>query len=105
MSDSSSRGTVGAASDATDGASAASGPARPAPSPAAPPSPFPARGKAFLGVQTATGPFAFTPVDAFSSATGYRPPVLQFTQGWEHDTFNAANLNRIAEHGMLPIVA
>ena len=79
--------------------------AAPSASLAPPPTVFPPDGRVFLGVQTATGPFDFTPVDTFSAATGYRPPVLQFTQGWADDQFNADSFNRIAARGMMPILA
>jgi beta-mannanase len=79
--------------------------ASPALTPSTPPAEFPASGTVFLGLQTSIGPFDFAPVDTFASATGYRPPVLQFTQGWAHDAFNADNFNRVAERGMLPIVS
>lgn len=97
-------GSGGTGGTSTRGAVPPAG-SRPSASPSVPPTPFPASGKVFLGIQTATGPFDFTPVDAFSSATGYRPPVLQFTQGWAEDAFNADNFNKIAARGMMPIVA
>jgi hypothetical protein len=78
---------------------------QPSASPSKPPAAFPARGTVFLGVQTSTGPYDFAPLDAFADATGYRPPVMQFTQGWADDNFHAENFDRVAAKGMLPIVA
>src|SRR5262245_8972137 len=60
----------------------ASVPAEPSPSPSPSPVPFPPAGKVFLGVQTNLGPYDFGAVDAFAEATGHRPSVLQFSQGW-----------------------
>jgi len=69
------------------------------------PVPFPADGKVFLGVQTNLGPYDFTAVDAFAAATRHRPSVLQFTQGWATDDFDASRFDSIAQRGMLPVLA
>jgi hypothetical protein len=74
-------------------------------SPSAAPAPFPPRGKVFLGVQTNLGPYDFSAVDAFSKATDHQPSVLQFSQGWAEDQFDAGRLTSIADRGMLPIVS
>jgi hypothetical protein len=66
---------------------------------------FPPVGKVFLGVQTDTGPYDLAPVTAFASAVNYRPPVLQFTQGWAHDRFDASLFDRVVAEGMPPILA
>lgn len=80
-------------------------PVEASPSPAAPPVPYPPDGKVFLGLQTNLGPYDFGAVDAFSSATGYKAAVLQFSQGWAEDQFDAGRISSIAERGMLPIVS
>jgi hypothetical protein len=82
-----------------------SGGAAPSASPSAPPVPFPPAGKVFLGVQTNLGPYDFAAVDAFAGATGHHPSVLQFSQGWAEDQFDAGRLTSIADRGMLPIVS
>jgi mannan endo-1,4-beta-mannosidase len=69
------------------------------------PTPFPPTGKTFLGAQTTLGPYDFTAVDAFTAATQHRPAVLQFTQGWAEDKFDAGRLDAIVAKGMLPIVS
>jgi Glycosyl hydrolase family 26 len=69
------------------------------------PKPFPPSGKVFLGVQTNLGPYDFTPVDAFTTAINHQPAVLQFTQGWAEDKFDAERLDTIVAKGMLPIVS
>ena len=76
-----------------------------APSPSAPPVPFPPDGKVFLGLQTNLGPYDFAAVDAFAGATRRHPSVLQFSQGWAADRFDAGVLDAIAGKGMLPIVS
>jgi mannan endo-1,4-beta-mannosidase len=81
---------------------AAGAPARPT---RVPPTPFPAPGKVFLGVQTNLGPWDFSAVDAFSAATHYSPPVLQYSVGWAHDAFDAGRLRAIVDRGMLAIIA
>jgi hypothetical protein len=69
------------------------------------PKPFPPAGKVFLGVQTTLGPYDFTAVNAFAAATSHRPSVLQFTQGWAEDKFDAGRLDAIAAKGMMPIIS
>jgi mannan endo-1,4-beta-mannosidase len=86
-------------------ASSASANSPPAPSPTAAPVPFPPQGKVFLGLQTNLGPYDFGAVDAFSNATHYHPAVLQFSQGWAKDQFDAGRFSSIAARGMLPIVS
>jgi len=44
-------------------------------------------------------------VDAFTAATRYQPSVLQFSQGWAHDEFDAARVDAVARRGMLPVVS
>ncbi|HEX6869971.1 MAG TPA: glycosyl hydrolase [Micromonosporaceae bacterium] len=83
----------------------ASGSATPAVSPSARPVPFPPAGKVFLGVQTNLGPYDFAAVDAFTAATRHQPSVLQFSQGWAEDQFDAARFTAIAARGMLPVVS
>lgn len=83
----------------------ASSPPSASPAPPPPPSVFPPSGTVFLGIQTNGGPYDFSPLDAFTAGTGYRPSVMQFTQGWAADTFHAENFDRIAARGMLPIVS
>lgn len=73
--------------------------------PSAAPVPFPPAGRVFLGVQTNLGPYDFGAVDAFAGATGHRPSVLQFSQGWAEDQFDAGRLTSIADRGMLPIIS
>ncbi|NUT31984.1 MAG: beta-mannanase [Hamadaea sp.] len=73
------------------------------PSPA--PAPFPPPGKVFLGLQTNLGPHDLSSVDAFAAATGTRPSVLQFSQGWAADRFDASAFDRIVAAGMLPILS
>lgn len=74
-------------------------------SPSTPPSPFPPSGKVFLGVQTSKGPYDFAELDAFASATGHQPAVLQFSQSWAHNQFDRAVFDRIADRRMLPILS
>ncbi|MFC0008091.1 glycoside hydrolase family 26 protein [Micromonospora siamensis] len=70
-----------------------------------PPTPFPPKGKVFLGIQTEHGPYDFTPLSAYTEATGHRPAAFQFAQGWAHNPFDRAVFDRVAERNMLPIVA
>lgn len=69
------------------------------------PIPFPPAGKVFIGVQTNLGPYDFSAVDAFAGAVGYRPAVLQFSQGWATDAFDRSRFDEIAARGMLPVLA
>jgi beta-mannanase len=69
------------------------------------PRPYPPTGKVFLGVETNLGPYDFTAVNAFVTATGRRPATLQFTQGWAQDRFDAGRLDAIVAKHMLPIIA
>jgi mannan endo-1,4-beta-mannosidase len=78
---------------------------RATPSASAPPEVFPAPGKVFIGLETESGPYDLAPVTAFSSATRYRPAVLQFSQGWAYDRFDAGLFDRVVAEGMLPVVA
>jgi hypothetical protein len=78
-----------------------SGTAGPAPEP----TPFPPAGKVFLGVQTNLGPYDFAAVEAFAGATGYRPRVLQYSQGWAADGFDPKPLDDLVARGMLPIIS
>jgi mannan endo-1,4-beta-mannosidase len=104
-------GTHGSLPPRSDGRPGASGPATPptaaraTPDPSSSPLVFPAAGKVFIGLQTQTGPYDMAPVAAFASATRYRPAVLQFTQGWAHDRFDASLLDRVVTDDMLPILA
>lgn len=83
----------------------AGGATAPTASPAPSPVPFPPPGRVFLGVQTNLGPYDFAAVDAFTAATRHAPSVLQFSQGWAEDQFDARRLTSIAERGMLPVVS
>jgi len=83
----------------------ADGTSRPSSSPPAPPVPFPPTGKVFLGLQTNLGPYDFSAVDAFAAATRRRPSVLQFSQGWAADRFDAGLLDATADRNMLPIIS
>lgn len=67
--------------------------------------PFPAPGRVFLGVQTNLGPYDLSAVDAFATATGHRPSVLQFSQGWAADRFDRGLFDKTAAAGMLPILS
>jgi beta-mannanase len=69
------------------------------------PRPYPPSGKVFLGVETNLGPYDFTAADAFAAATAHRPAVLQFTQGWAQDKFDAGRLDAIVARHMLPIIS
>jgi mannan endo-1,4-beta-mannosidase len=77
----------------------------PVPHRTAPPRPFPPSAHVFLGLQTNQGGYDFAPVDAFSTATGYRPSVLQFTQGWATPGFDRRGFDRVAARGMLPVMS
>jgi hypothetical protein len=70
-----------------------------------PPAPFPGPGQVFLGLQTNLGPWDFSAVDAFATATHHTPAALQYSVGWAHDEFNGDRLGAIVKRGMLPIVA
>lgn len=71
----------------------------------APETPFPAPGKAFLGVFTSQGTHDFTEAADFTRQSGHRPQVFEFSADWAHDRFDAAAIDRVAERGMLPMVA
>jgi mannan endo-1,4-beta-mannosidase len=66
---------------------------------------FPAPGKTFLGIMTAEGTHDFTSLTAFARTTGYTPRAYQISEGWANDPFDAADLNKVARLGMMPIVA
>jgi hypothetical protein len=66
---------------------------------------FPAPGRTFLGIMAASGVHDFSHLLAFSRATGYKPRVYQFSEGWAKDEFNAGDLDKVARMGMMPIVA
>ncbi len=66
---------------------------------------FPPAGKVFLGIQTQQGPYDFTDTDAFATATGHTPAVLQFSQGWAHHGFDRKLFDAIADRHMLPLLS
>ena len=89
---------------------------RTAPSVAATPSPpavpveanapaFPPEGRKFIGIMTNGGGYGFTDLATFSRATGYRPTVYEFGQGWAVNQFNAGVIDAVARQGMLPLIS
>jgi mannan endo-1,4-beta-mannosidase len=86
-------------------APAASGPATASAAPSAPPAVFPPAGRTFLGVQTGQGPYDLSDLDAFEAATGVRPAVMQFSQGWAGEKFNREAFDLVAARHMLPLLS
>lgn len=66
---------------------------------------YPPAGRSFVGIQTRTGASDFDDADRFVTATGVRPDVYQFAQGWAVDDFDAKMINRVAARGMLPMIS
>ncbi|WP_406002684.1 glycoside hydrolase family 26 protein [Streptomyces sp. NBC_00829] len=67
--------------------------------------PFPAPGKAFIGVFTSEGTHDFTEAADFARQTRHRPQVFEFSADWASDVFDAEAINKVARRGMLPMVA
>ncbi|MFG2146216.1 glycoside hydrolase family 26 protein [Streptomyces sp. NPDC048696] len=66
---------------------------------------FPATGKAFIGVFTSAGTHDFTEAAEFARQSGHHPQVYEFSADWKSDHFDAGAINRVAERGMLPMIA
>jgi hypothetical protein len=69
------------------------------------PGPFPREGRTFVGLFTKAGPHNFADTEAFIEATGVMPAVHEFSAGWAHGAFDAALFDRLAERGMMPMLA
>ena len=78
--------------------------AQPKASPSAPEL-FPPDGKMFIGVTTNEGAYDFTAVDEFAKAAKKQPQVMLFNAGWASATFDRTLFDRIADRGMLPMLA
>ncbi|MDT5025385.1 MAG: hypothetical protein QOE61_1811, partial [Micromonosporaceae bacterium] len=66
---------------------------------------FPPDGKKFIGVTTDKGVYDFTPVDGFTKAAKRQPQVMLFSVGWASSKFDRTLFDRIADRGMLPMLA
>jgi mannan endo-1,4-beta-mannosidase len=67
--------------------------------------PFPLRGKQFIGIMTTGGPYNFTDLDSFTAAVKHRPEVYEFSQGWALNQFNRGVIEGVARRGMLPMIS
>ncbi|MEV6924610.1 glycosyl hydrolase [Dactylosporangium sp. NPDC051485] len=66
---------------------------------------FPPEGKTFIGVTTVAGAHDFAAVDGFTKAAGHAPAAMMINDGWAARAFNRADLDKVAQRGMLPIVS
>jgi hypothetical protein len=83
---------------------AASSAAAPDPA-AAVPEVFPRDGKAFLGISVTAADRAPATIERFTTATRYRPRVVQFTRSWAGDWFDPAPFRQAASAGALPVLS
>lgn len=67
--------------------------------------PFPPRGKQFIGIMTTGGPYDFTDLGSFTTAVKHRPEVYEFSQGWALNQFNRGVIEGVARRGMLPMIS
>lgn len=67
--------------------------------------PFPPRGKQFIGIMTTGGPYDFTDLDNFTTAVKHKPEVYEFSQGWALNQFNRGVIEGVARRGMLPMIS
>jgi mannan endo-1,4-beta-mannosidase len=67
--------------------------------------PFPPRGRQFIGIMTTGGPYNLTDLDNFTAAVKHKPEVYEFSQGWALNQFNSGVIEGVARRGMLPMIS